>query len=351
MHQLKAPKNKFDAFAASSRKDWQAAAASELQGGDPWKKLSREVQGFTIKPYFSPEDVPADSLRLPHQEGSLIGPRTWFNCPRVTVSDAAAANAKALEHLQNGADGIFFELSASVDFKILFRKIEWPFCSLNFLAPRATNDVAKDLAAYMESVSINTPGAWYGPDAVTMAGKDNFRPYGNLLEQTDSPAKEIARLFQQIIQRAGQEINTRSGDVAICVELGTDFFVEIAKLRAIRQTWQRLLADRKAPRAPLLLHGWSRAWEAEAYTPNGNMIRGTTAAMAAIMGGCDVVTIDAGNDDIDMERRIARNTAILLREESRFAKVADPLAGAWFVDSLTAQLVEQVSSILKSNQR
>lgn len=344
-------KNLFEAFEAHSLQDWQQTAAAELQGDDPWKKLSRKVQGLDIKPYYTRQDAPAGALQLSPSQGAIFGPRTWFNCPRVSVKDATEANAKALEALESGADGIFFELTGPVDFKTLLKKIEWTYSSLNFLAVDVPDGVSQELAAYMTSLPGNTPGAWYGSSVIQVAGKKDFRTFGHLLRQTDTPAENITSIFQQIIKGPGKEFSSGASETAICVELGTDFFIEIAKLRAIRQLWQQILSKHNAPDQPLHIHAWSRPWTHEAYAPHGNMIRGTTAAMAAIMGGCDVLTVDADKDDQEMETRIARNTAILLRDESRFSKVADPLAGSWYIENLASQLVTQVWNNLQSTAR
>lgn len=323
---------------------------AELQGADPWKKLTHEVQGLTIKPYYSREDSPADSLRLTTAQGTFRGPRTWYNCPYVAVDDPAKANARALNHLENGADGIFFELHGAVDFNILLKKIEWPLCSLNFLAPHATPAETNALTAYLSTFSGESPGAWYGPAGNSLPANRSFRSLGRILRQSDSPARDVAEIFEALIQSIGEPFSAKCGQAAICVEMGNDFFIEIAKLRAIRQSWQRLLASRKAGDQPLYLHAWSRAWTAEPYAPHGNMIRATTSAMAAILGGCDVLTVDAENNNDDMELRIARNTAILLREEARFSKVADPLAGAYFVDQLSSQLADQIWNNLQASR-
>jgi len=347
---LKVSKNKLDAFEPHNLQDWQETASVELNGGDPWNKLTREVQGLTIKPYYTQNDAPDNPLQLAPSPGAIFGPRTWFNCPVVTVIDESSANKQALVHLENGADGIFFQLRGPVDFKILLKKIEWPYCSLNFLAPADTDAAALALAACMKTVSHETPGAWYGPGGFHFPEKTNFHSFGYIISGTDSPARDIAHSFDQIIKSLGEKINERSSEVAICIALGSDFFVDIAKLRAIRQTWQRLLAAKNISNHPLLLHAWSKAFSDEAYSPHGNMIRGTTAAMSAILGGCDVLTIDA-DKQAEMEVRIARNTAILLREESRFGKVADPIAGSWYVDSLTDQLAKQVWDNLQANGR
>jgi methylmalonyl-CoA mutase len=135
--------------------------------------------------------------------------------------------------------------------------------------------------------------------------------------------------------------------VAIRTEIGTDFFLEIARLRALRLVWNKL-SERPYD---LHLHVCSSPWTPEAYAPHANMLKATTAAMAAILGGADSLTVDPESPEQPMQRRVARNVSILLREESRFAKVADPLAGAYFVDRLTHDLAEKIEAAIQLRVR
>jgi methylmalonyl-CoA mutase len=115
----------------------------------------------------------------------------------------------------------------------------------------------------------------------------------------------------------------------------------------LRAAWEKLTGNKN----PLHLHACSSPWTPEAYSPHANMLKATTAAMAAILGGADSVTVDPETHDHPMQRRIARNVGILLREESRFAKVADPLAGAYFIDHLTNDLASKIGSAVASRLR
>ena len=81
------------------------------------------------------------------------------------------------------------------------------------------------------------------------------------------------------------------------------------------------------------------------------MLKATTASMAAILGGCDVLTVDAEDPDNATMSRAARNVSNVLREESHFSKVADPLAGSYFIDDLTRQLSENVWQLVQTKMR
>ena len=119
----------------------------------------------------------------------------------------------------------------------------------------------------------------------------------------------------------------------IVLPAGPSYFEEIAKFRAVR---------RLCPGVQRLIARTSR-WHATAYDPHVNLLRGTTAAMAAILGGCDALIVglftEARAEAGDFAERMALNTQLLLRDESYFGQVADPAAGSWYIESLTEQMV------------
>ncbi|HWA32821.1 MAG TPA: methylmalonyl-CoA mutase family protein, partial [Cyclobacteriaceae bacterium] len=90
----------------------------------------------------------------------------------------------------------------------------------------------------------------------------------------------------------------------------------------------------------LFIHAASLPWKATQFEPHENMIKGTSAAMASILGGCDALTIDAEDNTQPMQLRVARNVSNILREDSFFSKVADPVAGSYYIEDLTRQISE-----------
>ena len=118
----------------------------------------------------------------------------------------------------------------------------------------------------------------------------------------------------------------------LVVPVGPSYFEEIAKFRALR---------RLCPGVRLIAR--TSRWHATAYEPHVNLLRGTTEAMAAIIGGCDALIIgpftEARCEADELAERLALNTQLLLRDESYFGQVADPAAGSWYIESLTADLL------------
>jgi methylmalonyl-CoA mutase len=130
----------------------------------------------------------------------------------------------------------------------------------------------------------------------------------------------------------------------IRMAVGTSYFMEIAKFRALRVLLARFLSAYGVQEATYTVHAITSAFYDAKATPYTNMLRATTEAMAAVLGGCDVLTVRPYDAvfglETDFSQRIARNIATLLRDESYLDKVADPAAGSYYIDTLTAQLTE-----------
>ena len=128
--------------------------------------------------------------------------------------------------------------------------------------------------------------------------------------------------------------------------VGSRFFIEIAKLRAARVLWHRILDVSGAGEAASSMQILARTsrYNKTQFDPHVNILRGTVETFAAIMGGSDAIHVDPFDQPLglpsELARRIAKNTQLILREESHFDRVVDPAGGSWAVESLTHQLAE-----------
>lgn len=123
--------------------------------------------------------------------------------------------------------------------------------------------------------------------------------------------------------------------------MGPDYFIEIAKFRAARRLF---------PAARIIARTTKR--NLTIYDPYLNLLRGTTEAMSAILGGCDVLVVrpfDAAYENPgEFSRRLSINTQLLLRDESYFNRIPDPAAGCWYLEWLTDQLVTKARELARA---
>jgi methylmalonyl-CoA mutase len=345
-------------FPAQSTQNWATAATSELEKGSRLEDLRIRKEGLEWNPYYSATDVESwEAARLPASRENFGGARCWINMPRVLVNDALQANAQALEHLQNGADGIVFDLPTEFeDARKLLEGIEMPYCTTHFFVSGKSERFLASLHAFADEKfakeSINTNLYWKGdPDfsqVVKLRKQTNFRGAGVLVANKETAADQLATALQEAVARVerlkelGLSAEDATSHLSFSLQLGNDFFLEAVKLRVLRALWNAVLvAYQVKALKPLFIHAVSNAQVNTAFQPHGNLIKETYAAMAAIMGGCDGLTLEPEDYTNSTMIRMARNTSSVLREESFFSLVADPLAGSYLVEQLTKELADE----------
>ncbi|MEX0331800.1 MAG: methylmalonyl-CoA mutase family protein [Puniceicoccaceae bacterium] len=143
---------------------------------------------------------------------------------------------------------------------------------------------------------------------------------------------------------APEEVVSR---MRLSVSVGGNYFLEIAKLRALRLLWSRIMDAFEVPedRRSIHLHARTGLWNKTVFDPYVNMLRTTTEAFAAVVGGCDSLHVGHFDELIResdaFSRRIARNTHIILAEECDMRRVIDPAGGSWAVETLTDQMAAE----------
>ncbi len=151
----------------------------------------------------------------------------------------------------------------------------------------------------------------------------------------------------------GLDIDSFAPRLSFFFGIGMNFFMEIAKLRAARFLWAKLMSqfNPKNPRSMALrTHCQTSGWSLTAQQPYNNIIRTTIEAMAAVLGGTQSLHTNALDEAIalptEFSARIARNTQLIIQEESNVCKTVDPLGGSYFIESLTHALIREAEKII-----
>lgn len=354
-------------FSFPSYEDWVNVASQELEGGDPNEKLSLKKGNLEIRPFYANDQKEKSSYSLLKASSNpYYGARGWVNTPKILVSDERKANEIALCYLNSGADGILFDCpSHELNPAILFNRISLTDCSISFLANEAKNKWLNDFQIFAESnfnkKQIRGCVFWrsipenFADTVQSFARWPQFYSIGIIVEQQEDVVDEIAQSLNKAVQLidavSEKKISAQIilDQISFSVAVGTDFFLDIAKIKSLRNLWRQLRgAYRITNTRPIHIHAHSTMWMKDVFQPHGNMIKSTTSAMAAIAGGCDSLTVEPEDHNNETMSRIARNVSSILREESHFSKVADPTAGSYYIDSLTSQLTEKVWSKFQS---
>ncbi len=163
--------------------------------------------------------------------------------------------------------------------------------------------------------------------------------------------------YLRALDARGIGIELAAPRVLFTYALGSNLFMEIAKLRAARLLWARAIAATGggAEAQRLVCHGRTTAWNKTVLDPHVNLLRTTSEAFAGVVGGCaglQVGAFDACERAPDeFSRRLARNVQIILAEECQLGRVIDPAGGSWYVETVTRQLAEKAWSLFQDIER
>jgi methylmalonyl-CoA mutase len=211
--------------------------------------------------------------------------------------------------------------------------------------PEPSMRIVSDIIAY---TSANMPKF----NSISISGYHMHEAGATAVQElafTIADGKEYA----QRAMATGLDIDAFAGRLSFFFGIGMNFFMEVSKLRAARTLWWRVMdgLGAKDERSKMLrTHCQTSGVSLQEQDPYNNVIRTTVEAMAATLGGTQSLHTNALDEAIalptDFSARIARNTQIVLAEESGITKVVDPLGGSYYVEALTAELVDQAWKII-----
>jgi len=391
MIEVKSSKNIFSEFPKVSKEQWKEKAIADLKGADFDKKLVwRTLEGFNLQPYYSSEDLKALDYLKKYERNSLNteddsqGPRYWINREKIVVKDTESANQSAIHALNSGADGLLFDLTGNegIDLKKLLNTILPLHCSVSFIANREAAKLIKGYFTFESTTDIETSqlsgSINYDPiRSLTLTGKmakDGFSVLKDIIEITNTADRFYgltvnsshfqnsgSSLTQELAftLNAAVEYIDKLGDLGVSPEkvirnieffmaVGTDYFLEIAKLRALRILFYKIAESYglvEYDPGNVQIHCISSMWTKTIYDPYVNMLRNTTEAMAAVIGGCNALTISPYDENFatptEQSKRISRNVSNMLKEESYFDKIVDPSAGSYYIENITDEFVKK----------
>lgn len=395
MKEVKYSGNLFSEFPKVSKEQWKEKTLIDLKGANFDKKLVwKTLEGFDLQPYYSSEDLKnlhylkKFECNLLNIEDGVQSPRYWVNREKIEVNDAGQANKAAIKALNCGADGILFDLTGKdgIDIKKLLNNILPLHCSVSFIADRNAAKLIKGYFTYESENHIETSQLFgsvnYDPIRnLTLTGKmadDGFKVLKEIIEVTDVADRfygltvnsaQFQNSGSSIVQELAFTLNVAVDYLDKLVELGlsaekvirniefslsvgTDYFLEIAKLRALRILFFKIVESyglSEYDPGDLNIHSVSSGWTKTVYDPYVNMLRNTTEAMSAVLGGCNSLTIAPYNETFEQSteqsKRISRNVSNVLKEESYFDKIVDPSAGSYYIENITDELVQKSWSL------
>jgi methylmalonyl-CoA mutase len=386
----------FDQFPPVTTKEWMDKINGDLKGADFNKRLIWKTdEGFDVKPFYRMEDVEnlmyINTLpgQFPYLRGTRINDNNWRIRQNIEVSNYSEANRKALTILMKGIDSLGFIIAdpASINeknFDLLLERIFLGGVELNFHSNGKAKEIIDLLLNYIKKSSCDTEtvrgalevdplsklmvngtlcippaeGFDYLASVVkSSASLPHFRTININVSNFNNAGADIVQelafgismgseYLTQLTQR-GTGVDLAASKIRFSFGIGSNYFPEIAKLRAARLLWSVVtngfhpdnINDIKMD-----IHSVTSQWNKTVYDPYVNMLRTQTEAMSAILGGTDSLTVEPFDivfrQPDEFSERIARNQQLILKEEAYFDKVADPAAGSYYVENLTNLISE-----------
>lgn len=345
-------KGLFAEFPPITDVQWQQQVLKDLKGAAPQTLEWESPEGITVKPFYRASNRP--TMQVPVRP---VG--EWLIRQDITVTNEANANAEALDALQRGATALLFKCKGLVNVEALLKDVliehihtDWETTDPAVLQGLANLINARGLNPQQVKGSTPHPTT----DVVGYFGKyQNLLPGFQLLGIAASNKPTLTEQTAEQLFQANQTVQTltQSGipaaevfpHIRFEVEVGTDHFFEIARIRVLRALWlvicRQYVADYAAP-ATIHATNKKTAPEKDGYY---EMIRQTTQALSAVIGGVDslslVPRVATPERSAAFQTRIARNVQLILQHESHLDAIADPAAGSWYLEDLTSQMAEK----------
>lgn len=357
----------FSEFGPISSKQWKQQIQFELKGADYNETVVWDSpEDIKVKPFYHKDEF-VSSIPGKTENGFSI-------CQNIFVHDLDKSVRRALETLNRGAESIRFTIEdETLDIAKLLEKLPLEssviYLNLNFIATEFFQKLDTFLNAKRATVfchidpigHLAREGNW-----IKSTEKDNFEALNVLIKQfkninfisVDATLYQNsgASITQQIAYTLAHtneyfnRISTIEIPVLIEISVGTNYFFEIAKLRAIRELFGIIAKEYNITSGIQLLVTPTKR-NKTLYDYNVNMLRTTTECMSAILGGADAVAnlaYDAiYHKDNEFGDRIARNQLLVLKHESYFDKVSNPADGSYYIETLTQQLAEKALTLFK----
>lgn len=357
--------NLFPEFEPVSSKQWKQQIQYELKGADYNETLVWESpEGIKVKPFYHNDE---DQANL----GSNA-PETAFSIlQNIFVHDVKKSNERALDTLQRGAESVRFTIeNENCSIEELMHNLPLEKITYYFNLPFLSVDYATKLNAFS---SKNNANFILLIDPIGQLCHD-----GNWFENLDSDVEKLNALAKNstsflkissgIYQNAGankvqelaytlahineyfNRVSSINSPITIEVAVGSNYFFEIAKLRALRILFNTL-AKEYNHNFDCHIIATPTQRNKTIYDYNVNMLRTTTECMSAVLGGANAIANlpydSLYHKDNEFGDRIARNQLLVLKHESYFDKVNNPADGAYYIETLTEQLAEKALLLFK----
>ncbi len=386
----------FEEFPPVETGEWMSKLVADLKGADFNSKLVWKTgEGFDVMPFYRKEDLngilhlKTEAGEYPYIRGSKKEGNDWYIRQDIPVGNYREANKRALSLFKCGVGSLGFRINKPGtinrnNFELLLGGMEFQDKEVNFRSEGGAREIVEILQSLLNAYEVD-PARLKGAIEADPLGRIMLNgrlcvPLNEGLDYLVSLVNDASSLpdftviqvnacdfvnagvgiveelaygllcgseyLAQLTDR-GVDAGLATGSIRFSFGISSNYFFEIAKLRAARLLWSVVtngFMPSEEDAACMKIHSITGRWNKTKYDPFTNLLRTQTEAMSAILGGTDSLTVEPFDavlrDPDEFSERLARNQQLILKEESHFAKVADPSAGSYYIEKLTAMIAE-----------
>ncbi|QCX39942.1 hypothetical protein FF125_16400 [Aureibaculum algae] len=367
-------KKLFSDFKPATKQEWLEKVNIDLKGADfnrklVWKNLS--------KINFQPLYLAEDKIEFLNNTGK--NSQSLINYRKIVVDSAEKANQLALKAVEEGMTGLLFEISENVSVSTLLEGINFKETVVSFNLKSNTLNSAKDFIAYVKKIDISpsdvkgyfntalisdyvTSGELYltqfainaelikitadfpNYKAVTISANEYLNSGANQVQEVAYTLSSLVFIIENLLEK-GMEVQAIFDNLNFRFAIGAEYFIEIGKFRAFNHLLSEIANKYGVTKFSSTLVAKTSIWNKSVTDAHTNLLRATTEAMSAILGNVDGVVIDAYdkefNNPSDFSSRIAGNISTILKEESYFGKVSNPVDGSYYIEEVSTKIAEK----------
>lgn len=353
----------FDDFKAVDQKEWISQIETDLKGKSISETLhySDEIEGINYKAHYHKKEIFSEDKKpgqLPYKRGANFKSNDWVLVHIQEKSNPKDMNKSILHALMNGATGL--------DINLFYFNIEECITILDDIAfEYITTNITyntEDQKIFLESLITSNQkfnGSITGASNTFTTTNSSIRTQiidgtqvqragGNNIQEISYLLHNGHSVFHKLIE-SGLTPDDAATQIKFKIGIGSNYFFEIAKIRAFRRLWSEIVTAYK-PEHPCSSVAYVQAitgsLNKSLKDPYTNLLRQTTEAMSAVVAGIDELLVlpynwRALNPDLKRSQRLGKNIGLILKEESYLDKVIDPSGGSYSIESLTNEIIDK----------
>jgi methylmalonyl-CoA mutase len=353
----------FNEFEEISTAAWKQKIQVDLKGADYNETLLWKTnEGITVKPFYTKEDRTNQQINLP---------KTAFKvCQTIVICDEKIANKEAIKAKDRGAKAIQFIAKRKFDYVLLLDTIDFKSLNIYFKLEFLDDVFVIKVSEYLNSNtcyfqidilgSLAEVGHWF----VNL--KKDFNALDKIVKSEDNSISVSGDLYQNAganmvqqlaytLAHANEYLNHFGAENAhkihFQLSVGSNYFHEIAKLRAFRTLWESLLKEYDVEPIEAHIFAQPSIRNKTIYDYNVNMLRTTSECMSAVLGGVNTIS-NISYDHMyaksnNFGERISRNQLLILQQESGFENAQNIAEGSYYIEAIAEQMAEKALIIFK----